>query len=72
MRADRVVGRLAGADALVVPRDPHVELQRCDVCRDMVPFTTLVLRHDDLVCSNCQDEDGDLRRIFPGLFEDEA
>lgn len=36
---------------------PHrvrpVELQRCDECRDEVPFTTLVVRHGDLVCGDC-------------------
>ena len=72
MRADRVIGRLVGSEEMVTRREVHTDLQRCDVCRDMVPFTTLVVRHGDLVCGNCQDEDADLRRIFPGLFEDEA
>lgn len=72
MRADRVVGRLAGSDQTVVRREVHTDLQQCDLCRDMVPFTTLVIRSGDLVCSDCHDEDGALRRMFPGLFEDEA
>lgn len=72
MRADRVVGRLAGSDQMDVRREVHTELQRCDVCRDQVPFTTLVVRHGDLVCGDCQNEDQTLRRMFPGLFKDEA